>query len=322
MFLRQLGSSGIQVSALGFGCWPIGGHLVENGIYVGWGDVDEAESIPAIHHALDLGVTFFDTANVYGASEDILGKAFAGRRDQVVIATKFGKIYNPERHDLSQTDTSPENMRRSLESSLRRLETDYVDLFQFHLGDCPPDQAVILRDALEEVVEEGKIRGYAWSTDNLENVKLWAAGPHCAAVQQHLNLLEGSREILAFCEAHGLASINRGPLGMGLLTGKYQSGDQLSVQDVRGSGLPSELFPNGRPNPDYLAKLAAIRELLTSSGRTLAQGALAWLWGLSPNTIPIPGFKNMRQADENARALGFGPLAPEQMSEIERILRQ
>jgi aryl-alcohol dehydrogenase-like predicted oxidoreductase len=171
-------------------------------------------------------------------------------------------------------------------------------------------------------VEEGKIRGYAWSTDNLENVKLWAAGPHCAAVQQHLNLLEGSREILAFCEAHGLASINRGPLGMGLLTGKYQSGDQLSVQDVRGSGLPSELFPNGRPNPDYLAKLAAIRELLTSSGRTLAQGALAWLWGLSPNTIPIPGFKNMRQADENARALGFGPLAPEQMIEIERILRQ
>jgi aryl-alcohol dehydrogenase-like predicted oxidoreductase len=107
---------------------------------------------------------------------------------------------------------------------------------------------------------------------------------------------------------------------MGLLTGKYQAGDQLGAQDVRGSGLPSALFPDGRPNPAYLAKLAAIREILTSRGRTLAQGALAWLWGLSENTIPIPGFKNMQQADENARALAFGPLTPEQMQAIDQIL--
>jgi aryl-alcohol dehydrogenase-like predicted oxidoreductase len=322
LYNRHLGSSGIRVSALGFGCWPIGGHLVENGVYVGWGEVEDGESIRALHHALDLGVNFFDTANVYGRSEDLLGQAFAGRRDQVVIATKFGKIYDPEHQDLSRTDTSPENMRRSLEVSLRRLKTDYVDLFQFHLGDCPLEQAIALREALEDVTQEGKIRGYAWSTDRLENVKLWAEGRHCIAVQQHLNILEGNRDVLKFCEQHGLASINRGPLGMGLLTGKYQAGDRLSAQDVRGSGLPIELFPNGQPNPDYLKKLAAIREILTSKGRTLAEGALAWLWGLSESTIPIPGFKNMSQANENARALEFGPLTQDQMHEIDRVLER
>lgn len=320
MMQRVLGRSGIRVSPLGFGCWPIGGHLVENGLYVGWGEVDNRESISAIHHAIDLGVTFFDTANVYGRSEDILGEALAGRRDNIVIATKFGKIYDPEHNDLSRIDTSVQNMRASLETSLRRLRTDTIDLFQFHLGDCPVDDAVALRDALEILVQEGKIRAYAWSTDRLENVQLWEAGPHCVAVQQHLNIFEGSREILAFCETRGLASINRGPLAMGLLTGKYQPGDQLPSQDVRGSGLPMSAFPDGKPNPAYLAKLSVIRDVLTSGGRTVAQGALAWLWGLSGSTIPIPGFKNLRQADENARAMQFGPLTQDQMRQIDQIL--
>jgi len=322
MLYRYLGKSGIQVSALGFGCWPIGGHLVERGVYVGWGEVDDAESIRALHRALDLGVNYFDTANVYGRSEDILGQAFAGQRQSVVLATKFGKIYSPEHKDLSRIDTSTENMRRSLETSLRRLKTDYVDLFQLHLDDCPADQAIALREALEDVVKEGKIRGYAWSTDRLDNVRLWAEGENFIAVQQNLNILEGNREVLAYCESHRLASINRGPLGMGLLTGKYQSGDQFSARDVRGSGLTMEMFPDGRPNPAYLAQLAAVRDVLTSHGRTLPQGALAWLWGLSENTIPIPGFKNSQQAEENARALEFGPLNQEQMNEIDRILGQ
>jgi aryl-alcohol dehydrogenase-like predicted oxidoreductase len=311
-----------MVSALGFGCWPIGGDLVEHGIYVGWGNVDDRESIRAIHHAMDLGVTFFDTANVYGRSEDILGEAFAGRRDQVVIATKFGKIYDPQSHDLSRTDTSAQNMRASLETSLRRLKTDTIDLFQFHLSECLAPEAVALRDALEELVQEGKIRGYAWSTGNIENVKLWEEGPHCTAVQQHLNIFEGSREVLAFCEAHRLASINRGPLGMGILTGKYHASDQLPAQDVRGGGLQVGAFPDGKPNPAYLAKLEAIRAVLTSGGRTVTQGALAWLWALSESTIPIPGFKNLAQADENARAMQFGPLTKGQMQQIDQILSE
>jgi len=114
MDTRQLGRSGIVVSAVGFGCWPIGGPSIEEGKSVGWGHVDDAESIRAIHRAMDLGVTFFDTAEVYGRSEDILGRAFTGRRHQVVIATKFGRTYDRERHSIGPADLRPERMRASL----------------------------------------------------------------------------------------------------------------------------------------------------------------------------------------------------------------
>ena len=321
MLTRKLGRSGIAVSAVGFGCWPIGGLIIEDGKSVGWGDVDDDESIRALHRAVDLGVTFFDTAEAYGRSEDILGRAFAGRRDRVVIATKFGKAYDRARHAILGPDCRPESMRKSLEGSLRRLNTDYIDLYQLHVGDCPPEAAVALREALEEVVAAGKIRAYGWSTDRVENAQIFAAGPHCTAIQQHYNILERNDTMLAFCEAHNLASINRGPLAMGLLTGKYLADAKLPTDDVRGAGHAwMRLFPDGRPNPAYLDKIAALRAILTSDGRTMAQGALAWLWGHSPNTIPIPGFKGMRQAEENARALAFGPLTPAQMAAIEHIL--
>lgn len=321
MFTRTLGRSGIEISALGFGCWPIGGLIIENGKSVGWGSVDDDESVRAIHRAIDLGVTYFDTAEVYGRSEDILGRALAGKRDQVVIATKFGRTYNRERHEIGPNDLRPETMYKSLEGSLKRLKTDYIDLYQLHVGDCPSGKAVALRDALEEVVRKGKIRAYAWSTDKVENAVLFAEGPHCTAIQQHLNIFEGNEALLAFCEQRNLASINRGPLAMGLLTGKYNTDSTLASDDVRGAGHTwLRLFPDGKPNHEALEKLASIRGILTSDGRTMAQGALAWLWGRSPNTIPIPGFKGMRQAEENARAMEFGPLTAEQMTEIQQIL--
>lgn len=323
MFTRQLGRSGIIVSALGFGCWPIGGLIIEDGKSVGWGAVDDNESIRAIHRAIELGVTFFDTAEVYGRSEDILGRTFAGKRDKVVIATKFGRSYDRDRHEIGADDYSPQSMRRSLEGSLRRLNTDYIDLYQLHVGDCPVEQAIALREALEQVAQEGTIRAYGWSTDRLENARIFAEGPHCAAIQQHLNVLDGNTELLAFCEAHNLASINRGPLAMGLLTGKYGGNVSLPSDDVRGAGHRwMRLFPDGNPNPEELERLPAIREILTSNGRTMAQGALAWLWGRSENTIPIPGFKGLQQAEENARAMEFGPLTPEQMAEVEQQLRR
>lgn len=321
MFTRQLGRSGIEVSAVGFGCWPIGGLIIQDGKSVGWGAVDDDESIRAIHRAMDLGVTFFDTAEVYGRSEDILGRAFAGQRDRVVIATKFGRTYNRERHEIGVNDLRPESMLRSLEGSLRRLNTDYIDLYQLHVGDCPADQALALREALEILVQEGKIRAYGWSTDILENAHLFAEGPHCVAIQQHLNVFGGNEALLAFCEAQHLASINRGPLAMGLLTGKYTTGSALPADDVRGAGHSwMQLFPDGTPHLEALEKLDAVREILTSGGRTMAQGALAWLWGRSENTIPIPGFKGMQQAEENARAMDFGPLTPDQMAEVQSLL--
>jgi aryl-alcohol dehydrogenase-like predicted oxidoreductase len=323
MFTRQLGRSSIIVSAVGFGCWPIGGLIIEDGKSVGWGAVDDQESIRAIHRAIELGVTFFDTAEVYGRSEDVLGRAFAGKRDKVVIATKFGRAYNRERHEIGADDCSPQSMRRSLEGSLRRLNTDYIDLYQLHAGDCPAEQAIALREALEQVAREGTIRAYAWSTDRLENARIFAEGPHCTAIQQHLNVLDGNTELLAFCESNNLASINRGPLAMGLLTGKYGSNISLPSDDVRGAGHAwMRLFPGGNPNREQLERLSDIRDILTSSGRTMAQGALAWLWGRSRHTIPIPGFKGLRQAEENARAMDFGPLTAEQMTQIEQLLQR
>jgi aryl-alcohol dehydrogenase-like predicted oxidoreductase len=323
MLKRKLGHSGIEVSAVGFGCWPIGGAILEFGKQVGWGAVDDEESIRAVHRAIELGVTFFDTAEVYGRSEDILGRAFEGKRDKVVIATKFGRRYDRERHDIGEIEVGREAMRRSLEGSLRRLKTDYIDLYQLHAWDCPTEQALEVREALEAGVKEGKIRAYGWSTDRIENARLFAEGEHCSAIQQALNVFDGNEALLAFCEAQHLASINRAPLAMGLLTGKYGRGVALPTDDVRGAGHGWVwYFPDGTPNPDALKKVDAVREVLTSGGRTMAQGALAWLWGRSPNTIPIPGFKGLRQAEENAKAIEFGPLTPEQMADVQSILQR
>lgn len=323
IFTRQLGKSGIQVSAMGLGCWAIGGPFTNmEGVPVGWSDVDDNESIRAIHRAFDLGVNFFDTADVYGAghSEEILGKALTGRRDKVVIATKFGNVFDSETRQLIGEDGSPEYVRKALEASLRRLNTEYIDLYQFHVWGYPPEEAGPTRDALEELVKGGKIRGYAWSTDVLESVKVFAEGPNCTAVQQQLNIFGGNDEILALCKENNLASVNRSPLAMGLLTGKFQESTRFPANDVRRHAEWFEGFKDGKPNLEWLKKLNAIREILTSDGRTLAQGALAWIWGRSEKTVPIPGFKTVRQVEENATAMQFGPLNSEQMREIDALL--
>jgi aryl-alcohol dehydrogenase-like predicted oxidoreductase len=322
MFTRTLGRSGITVSAVGFGCWPIGGAIIEDGRSVGWGAVDDDESVRALRRAHDLGVTFFDTAEVYGNSEEILGRAFAGRRDGIVLATKFGHAYDRATHTLTgEALLGPADVRRSLTGSLRRLRTDVIDLYQLHVATLEQRRAVEVRDCLEKLVAEGLIRAYAWSTHDLESVKLFAEGPHCAAAQHSLNVLEGDRGIVAWCAANGLASVVRSPLAMGLLGGRYSTASRMSEVDVRGARhdwLPE--FAGGRPAAGYLRRVEALREVLQSDGRTLAQGALAWLWGLADNVVPIPGFKGMRQAEENARAMDFGPLTPTQMAEVDNLL--
>jgi aryl-alcohol dehydrogenase-like predicted oxidoreductase len=321
MFTRKLGRSGIVVSALGFGCWPIGGQIMQDGRSVGWGAVDDDESVRAIHRAMDLGVTLFDTADVYGRSEDVLGRALAGRWDRVVIASKFGRTYDRATHTITGEDPSPAHLRRALEGSLRRLGTDVIDLYQLHLWDCPQGPALALRAELEVLVGEGKIRAYGWSTDRLPNIELFAAGPNCATAQVHLNVLEGDRSLVTECARLGLAALVRGPLAMGLLGGRYGGDSLLSTADVRGSGSGwVDLFRDGRPTAEGLRRLAAVRDVLTSDGRTLAQGALGWLWAVAGNTVPIPGFKGMRQAEENAGALAFGPLSPDQLAQVDAVL--
>jgi aryl-alcohol dehydrogenase-like predicted oxidoreductase len=316
---RTLGHSGIEVSALGLGCWAIGGPFWLEGKADGWGDVDDEESV----RALDLGVTFFDTADVYGTghSEEVLGRALAGRRHEAVISTKFGYTFDTETKRASGTDASTAYVRRACEASLRRLGTDHIDVYNLHIWSLPADEAETVGDALEDLLRDGLIRAYAWSTDDLDCARLYAARPGCTAIQHDLNVLTDASELLRLCDEHDLASLVRTPLAMGLLSGKFTSEARLPSDDVRGAGHEwVRYFEDGRPKLEFLNRLAAVREVLTSGGRTLAQGALAWIWARSDLTVPIPGFKSVAQVEENAGAMAHGPLSPSELAEVERLL--
>ncbi|MEU9054767.1 aldo/keto reductase [Streptomyces sp. NPDC048384] len=322
---RTLGRTGIEVSALGFGCWAIGGEWQSaDGQPLGWGKVDDEESVRAVRRALDLGVTFFDTADTYGAghSERVLGRALGKRRADVVVATKWGNVFDEETRTLTGADDTVPYARRALTASLKRLDTDYVDLYQLHLSDADPERAAGLRDVCEEFVREGLIRAYAWSTDDPARAAVFAQGEHCAAVQHAANVLRDAPEMLALCEELELASINRSPLAMGLLTGKRRTGQALEAGDIR-SRPPQWLegFEDGSgADPEWVARVDALKDVLTSGGRTLGQGALAWLWGRSQHTVPIPGFRSVEQAEQNAGAIAKGPLTAAQMADVDRIL--
>jgi aryl-alcohol dehydrogenase-like predicted oxidoreductase len=324
--VRRLGRSGIIVSSMGLGCWAIGGPFWSGETPLGWGKVDDNESIRAILTALDLGITLFDTANVYGAghSEQVLARAFAGIRSRVVIASKFNSVFDETTCQVTGSDSSPAGIRAACDDSLRRLNTDYIDLYQFHDNGFPADQAEPVRETLESLVKEGKIRAYGWSTDFPKGAEVFAQGPKCSAIQLQLNVLDVNKEVIAICEKYNLAALNRGPLAMGLLTDKYTTETKPSVDDVRGVKSPDwmKYFKDGKPNPEWVSKRNAIREILTSEGRTVAQGALAWLWAYSEKTIPIPGFRTVEQVKENVGAMQFGPLTKKQMIEIDELLER
>jgi aryl-alcohol dehydrogenase-like predicted oxidoreductase len=320
---RPLGPGGTHVPPIGMGCWAIGGPVWAGDRPMAYGETDDEEALRAIRRALELGVTLFDTANTYGAghSEQLLGQALAGQRDRVLIATKFGNTADAETRQLGPSDLDPAHVRDTCVASLRRLGTDYVDLYQLHINDAPVEAAVALWDALDDLVAEGLIRAYGWSTDFPERARTLAGRPAAAAVQHDLNVLVDAPEVLAVCDELDLTSLNRLPLAMGLLTGKYDASSQLPANDIRGIEPEwMKFFRDGRPAPEWLERLAAIREVLTSGGRTLAQGALAWIWARSPRTIPLPGFKTVAQVEENAGALRHGPLTPAQLAEIDELL--
>jgi len=324
---RRLGRSGVEVSALGVGCWAIGGPFWEDGRPLGWGEVDDDESVAALHRALELGVTFFDTANVYGAghSERVLGRAFAGRRDQVVIATKFGFTFDEASRETRGPDGTPAGLRRQLEASLRRLGTDFVDLYQLHINDLPVPQALDLVPVLDELVDRGQVRAYGWSTDHPERAAAFADASRdvTAALLARERTGEGQLVSTSLMRI-GMYMIGWDvsmSLRLGLLTGKFTAGSRLGDDDVRGVAPDWMVyFRDGRPAPELLQRIEAVREVLRSGGRTLAQGALAYLWARSDRTVPIPGCRTVAQVEENAGALAHGPLTTDQASEVDELL--
>jgi len=319
IFTRTLGKSAIEVSALGMGCWQIGGatyaEMQLGGGKFGWGEVDDDESIRALHAALAAGVTFFETADVYGGghSEEVLGRALTGRRQQAVIATKFGFVFDPYTRQMLGRDSSSAYIRRACEGSLKRLNTDYIDLYLLHNGDIDELYIDDVCDVLERMVAAGKIRAYGWCTwpNKIAGARTFAQHEHCAAIEHRLNVLEDAPEMLTLCEQSNLASIVLAPLAMSLLTGKFTRETHFPDGDVRhGWNLSSG------PEAELLNRAEQIREILTSDGCTPAQGALRWLWSRSSCTIPIPGFRTVQQVEENAEALRHGPLSQQQIDQL------
>lgn len=306
---RRLGRSELEVSALGLGTARIGG--------LGWRDdesVSDADPAAiraatyAIHRALERGITLFDTADTYGAghSERILGDALAGKRDQVVIVTKFGE---------NAIQLTPDDVRAACEGSLRRLKTDVIDIYLLHRRDYDLDRALEVRDALESLVTAGKIRFYGWSTDDVDRARLFAEGARCAVIEHRLNIFNDTAAMLDFCEQHDLASLNRVPLLMGVLTGKLTPQTQLPAEDRRSGWFQDEQFLQ------VLARAERLRPALTADGRSYVQGALGWIWARSARAVPLPGFRTLEQVDQLADTLRLGPLSDEQMRAVAAIMR-
>jgi aryl-alcohol dehydrogenase-like predicted oxidoreductase len=318
---RGLGRLGREVTALGMGCWPIGGPWTFDGAAAGWGEVDDRESTAAIRTALDLGVTLFDTADVYGCghSERVLGAAVAADRDSVVLATKVGLVFDEASRSGSGADAGAAHLRSAVRASLRRLGTDRIDICQLHAGADDAGQAADAVAVFEELVQEGSILAYGSSIDTPAVAEVFAAGPHCATIQHECNVFGTDQRLLDLCARSGVASLGRSPLAMGLLTGKYTSPADLPGDDVRRVTPHWDFFRPGAME-GRLRRLDLVRDVLTADGRTLAQGALAWVWARSPLTVPIPGFRTVAQVRDNAGALAHGPLTAGQVAEIDALL--
>jgi len=263
------------------------------------------ESKRAIRVALDRGVSFFDTADIYGAgrAERLLGDAIRGVRNRVVITTKFGERFEEETGSEPSGEVTPPYVEQACDGSLRRLGTDVIDLYLFHLRDFPLDKAEGIRDALENLVARGKIRSYGWSTDDVSRARLFAEGPHCTAIEHRLNVFMDAPTLLQLCDDMNLASINRVPLMTGLLTGRWHRGDSLPASDRRSEAFHDEEFLH------MLDRAETLRPILTRGGRSYVQGAIAWIWARSPRTVPIPGFRTVAQAQESVDSMRYGPLS-------------
>jgi len=316
---RRIGKSNIEINPLGSGCAAIGGYYTRNGQVASRGTIDDNESINAIHAALSHGIQLFDVANMYGAghAERILGQALQGKRQQAILQVKFGASFDEVTKAQIDYDglIEPVWIRNSLEGSLRRLQTNYVDIFQFQIGEYPLDGIPAILETLEDLIRAGKIRSYSMGTPHIDRARLFVEAPHCANIITNHNILMDAPEMLALLEQHKVALLAGIPFYLGLLTGKYTTASDFGDDDLRKRfDFSQERFQG------LFSKIDVIKDILRSDGRTIAQGALAWLWARHLLTIPLPGFKTVKQVEENARALEYGALSDEQMQEISRIL--
>ncbi len=297
MKTRTLGRSGPEVSAIGLGCMGMAAFYGQAS--------DEAQATAVIHRALDLGITLFDTAEMYGphTNEIQVGKALAGqgnggRRDRAFVATKFGIGYNAERTALT-VDGSPANVRRAIEGSLKRLNMDHVDLYYLHRVDpnTPIEETV---GAMGELVTEGKVRFLGLSEAAPETIRKAHATHPITALQTEYSLWsrEPEDEILATVDELGIGFVPYSPLGRGFLSGEIKSIDDLAADDFRRTN-PRFMGENFQKNLDLVTAVGAIA---ADKGVTAAQLALAWVLAQGPHLVPIPGTRRISTLEDNAAA--------------------
>ncbi|MGL6236188.1 MAG: aldo/keto reductase [Segniliparus sp.] len=314
--MRTARLGALRASRIGFGAMSLTPYA-----YAGSG-ADDAESVRTVHRALDLGVAFLDTAEVYGpfTSEELVGRAIAGRRDEVVLATKFGLVSHLGKADTSGvdrvTDSSPENIRIAVEGSLRRLGVDHIDLCYQHRVDpgTPIEETV---GALAELVVEGKVRHIGLSEANAATIRRAHAVHPVAALQIEFSLFvrEPAAAVLPTLRELGIGLVPYSPLGRGALTGTIRSADELAATDFRVAGVPYFAKENFERN---LAIVDAVAEVADEAGATPAQVALAWLIAQGDDIAPIPGTQKAKRVEENAAADAL-VLSPEQLARLEAL---
>jgi aryl-alcohol dehydrogenase-like predicted oxidoreductase len=308
---RKLGSNGLEVSAIGLGCM---------GMSFAYGtpeERDEAESIATIHRAMELGVTFFDTAEAYGpyTNEELLARALQGKRDRVIIATKFG-LKIDEKGRIAGVDSRTEHIREAVEGSLRRLKTDHIDLLYQHRV----DRAVPVEDVvgtMASLVREGKVRYLGLSEAGERTIRRAHAVHPITALQSEYSLWERNLEpqIIPLLRELGIGLVPFAPLGRGFLTGSVMRAEEYPEGDYR-RGDPRYQGENFEAN---MRAASVVRELAARKGATAGQIALAWLLHKGPDIVPIPGSKRRQHLEENAGAAAVS-LGAEEVAALDAAL--
>lgn len=308
MEIRNLGSQGIKASQLGLGCM---------GMSEFYGDRNDDESIKTLHRAMELGITFYDTADMYGPhlNEELLGKAIVGKRDQLTIATKFGIVRDPINPMVRGINGKPEYVQSACEGSLKRLNIDVIDLYYLHRVD-PSTPIEVTVEAMGKLVQQGKVRGIGLSEVSAATLRKAHAVFPISAVQSEYSLWtrDPEDEVLATCKELGIAFVPYSPLGRGFLTGQIKKFDDLAADDFR---RHSPRFQG--ENFDINLKLVAeIEKMAAAKNCTPSQLALAWVMAQGDYIFPIPGTKRIKYLEENVGALNV-TLSADELKAIDAI---
>lgn len=312
-----------DLARIGLGCWPLSGPFYAGTRPLGYANADPVESTRTIHAAYEHGIRIFDTAAVYGAGkgERILGSALKGR--DVYVVSKIGLDFDEESEQLIGMNTDPAEVMPAIDRCRARLGRDQIDLILLHPNEVTIEASHPIFDEMENARAKGKIRQFGWSTDFPEKISAHTHRDGFTTVEHAMHVFFDARAVRDVTKSAGLAGLIRSPLAMGVLSGKYASGARIQCGDVRGASNDyNDYFIDGQANPEYLARIGAVRELLQTGGRSLTQGALSWCLAMGDNVIPVPGARTVEQVEENAATLGFGALPDATMTEIAGLIDQ